>query len=158
MKKIAPFLFFILSGLFILTSCIDILDNSVSGNGNVISEKREVDSFDVIEVSSGLNVYAKFGEAGDELEVVADENLQQYIITEVHGGRLKIRTERSIRHARSKDIYVNAGSLRSIGVSSAANLKGENRLVSGDLRIDVSSAGDLNLDLEAGRLDIEVSS
>ncbi len=158
MKTTVSILFFLLGGTFLMTSCTEIFNNSISGSGNVVTEKRAVGTFSAIEAETGLNVIVRFEEPSGEVEVVADDNLQPYIHTELHGDLLKIKSDRSIRHARSKDVYVSAGSLKEIRVSSAANLTGENKLVTHDLQVDVSSAADLDLDLEAGTVNVNVSS
>ncbi len=158
MKKIITYTVSLTLGIFMLSSCINLIDNSISGNGNVATEKREIGSFNAIHASAGLNVIVKFGEPSGEIEVVADENLHEYIRTELQGDVLRIKAERSIHHARSKDIYVSAGSLRDIKVSSAAQLKGENSMVTDDLAVDVSSAGKVDLDVDARDLNVDVSS
>jgi hypothetical protein len=132
--------------------------NSITGNGNVESEIREIDSFHAIEASSGLKVFVEFGEMSSELEVVADENLLEYISTEVDNGVLKIKSQRNIRRAASKDVFVKAGEIDKINVSSAADIIGENLLYTDKLRIGVSSAGDLELELQADDIRVEVSS
>lgn len=153
--KIFPALLVLLA--FSSNSCMDL--NSVSGNGNVISEVRNVGDFNAIEASVGLNVFVKFGESSDDVEVVADQNLHEYIETEVVGGTLKITSRRSIRRAAAKDIFVSAGAIDEIRVSSAADLTGEGVLVAaGRLRLNLSSAADLDIEVQAGEIEIDVSS
>ena len=108
-----------------LFSCINFLENSITGDGNVVSETRDVGSFHGIDASAGLKVFVEFGEMSTEVEVVADENLMEYIVTEVNNGKLKIKTIRNIHRASSRDIFVKAGKLDEIGVSSAADFFGE---------------------------------
>ncbi len=139
-------------------SCIDVLNNAVSGNGNVITSQREIQSFRAIQASAGLNVYVTFGKAEKEVRIVADENLHQYIRTEVHGGLLKITSERSIRDAEARDVYVHAGEIKEIKVSGAARLTGKNLLKTDRLQVDVSSAGDLDMEIDAGSVVADVSS
>jgi len=156
--KTRIFFFAMLSSLLLMTSCIGYIDNSITGNGDVQTEIREVGNFKGIEAASGLNVFVEFGEFSHDVEVIADENLHDYIITEVNDGILKIKSRRNIRRAESKDVFVKAGDIESIEVSSAADFIGENLLVSDDLDIEVSSAGDLDLEVEADEIIIEVSS
>ncbi len=137
-------------------SCMNL--NTVTGDGNVISEIRNVGEFNAIEASVGLNVFVKFGEVSDDVEVVADQNLHDYIETEVIGGTLKITSRRSIRRAAAKDIFVSAGSLDEINVSSAADLTGEGVLVAGRLRLNASSAADLDIEVQADDIELNISS
>ncbi len=156
MKTKTLFSVLILS-FFLLTSCIDF-NNSVTGSGNVITEYHEVGDFHGIEAGAGLNVYVEFGEMSNEVEVIADENLHEYIKVEVINGILKITSRRNIRKASSKDVFVQAGTIDELEVSSAADFIGENLLIARDIDIEVSSAADLELELEAETARIEVSS
>lgn len=157
MKK--SFILLVGMAVGILTqSCVYVWENSISGNGNVRSETRRVDDFHGIEAAAGLKVYVTFGEMMNEVEVEADENLHEYIETEVIGGILKIRTRKGIRNAKARNIYVNAGKIDHLEASSAAHLLCENILDTRAIEIDVSSAADLELHVEADRIEINVSS
>src|SRR5690606_30105390 len=119
----------------------------ISGNGNVVTESRNVGSFAGIHASSGLNIIVDFRDASEEIEVVADENLQEIIKTEVSGNILRISTKENIRNARSKDIFISAGRLDEIELSSAADFIADNMLDTKNLRIGVSSAAKLELEV-----------
>lgn len=151
-------IFMVIISFVMCSSCVEWSANSISGNGNVESEFREVANFHGIEAASGLNVFVEFGEMSNDIEVVADENLHEYIITEVNNGILKIKSRRNIRRASSKDIFVKAGDIDEIEVSSAADFIGENLLYTDNILLEVSSAGDLDLELEAENITIDVSS
>lgn len=151
-------LVFLSLSFLILSSCVDYAVNSISGNGNVESEIREVEDFHGIEAASGLRVFVKFGEMSNELEIVADENLHEYIKTEVENGILKIKSRRNIRRAASKEVFVKAGEIDVLQVSSAADIIGENLLYTGKISINVSSAGELDVEIQADEVDLQVSS
>src|SRR5690606_25260671 len=62
----------------------------ISGSKNVITEKREVmGNFDKIQVSSTLEVELEQA-PHYEISVQADDNLLEYIVTEVSGSTLNI--------------------------------------------------------------------
>lgn len=147
-----------LSALVSLSSCIYSFDNSVSGNGDVVTEVWDVKEFHGIKASNGLHVFVEFGEFSDEVEVVADENLHEYIRVESVGGILHIKSEKNIRNASSKDVFVKAGMIDDIDLSSAARLSGEGVLEVDDVDIDVSSAAHLILTLYAREVDLDISS
>ena len=142
---------------FHISSCIYDWAGSVTGNGNVVSDLRPARSFTSIDVSGGLYVFVTFGNSPG-IEVVADENLQEVILTEIRGNTLVIKPEVSIRGASSKKIFLNVQSLQHIGISSAADVKGQNRLETDNLRIDISSAGQLDIDVAADKTIIDISS
>ncbi len=138
-------------------SCYINLGESVTGNGNVVEETRHIGNFNELKVSSGIDVFIT--QSDDEaLRLEADENLLEHIQTEVTDGQLKIYTDVSIRMARSKKIYLRYKELKSIHVSSAGDVKGENTLRTMDLELRLSSAGDIKLEVIADEIDLNISS
>ncbi len=155
--KNAILLFLIFSWSF--TSCIiGGWDNGISGNGNVIEETREVSGFDGVHISSGIDVLLS---QGDDYEVIveADENLMEVIETDLKGSMLVVGTDRvNIRRARSKRVHVTLPELTELRISSAGDCEGQTPFSCGDLRVSISSAGDLSLEAEAQRIELDISS
>jgi hypothetical protein len=139
------------------SSCYISTRESIYGSGHVVSEKREIGDFNGLKVSSGIDVTIRQGEE-ISLEVEADDNLHDVIITRVVDNTLKIYTEMNIRRARAKKIHLVYRDLNSIRISSAGDVTGENTLVTDELNIDLSSAGDLSLDVQAEKIDCDISS
>ncbi len=141
------------------TSCvIGSWDNTITGNGNVEEESRDISGFTGVHISSGIDVLLS---EGDEFKVVveADENLMDVIKTELKGGMLVVGTDHvNIRQAKSKKVHVTLPSLEALKISSAGDCNGQTPFHCDDLRLDVSSAGDLLLEVEADRIDLDISS
>ena len=138
-------------------SCCINSPESVYGNGDVVSEERSIGNFDELKVSSGIDVFIRQG-SDVSLMLEADENLHEVIKTEIVDNTLKIYTSKRIRQAKAKQIYLVYENLNSIRVSSAGDVKGENTLETESLNIDLSSAGDLLLDLRADKVVCDISS
>jgi hypothetical protein len=142
---------------FSIQSCNINIGESVSGNGHVIEETRNIESFHSLRVSNGIDVFITQG--NDELlRIEADENLLEHIKTEVAGGELKIFSDVNIRMSKSKKIYLKYKELKSIHISSAGDVKGENTLHTDNLELRLSSAGDLKLEVIANEIDLDISS
>jgi hypothetical protein len=143
----------------ILSSCvIDGWNTGISGNGNVVDEVRDVSGFNGVHVSSGIDVYLSEGNQF-EVRVEADENLLEVIETEVRGNLLEVGTDRvNIRRAKSKKVYVTLPELKELKISSAGDCDGQTLFHCGDLRLSISSAGDLSLEVEADEIDLDISS
>lgn len=139
------------------TGCIVNFPDSVTGDGNVVTEVRNVSDFTGISVSSGIDVYLT---QGDQTEVIveADQNLQELIITEVMGSVLHMKSEKNIRMAESKKVWVTCPVVNRIDISSAGDVNGENPIKTDKLDIDMSSAGDLHMEIEADEVSIDISS
>src|SRR5665648_765122 len=115
---------FQLTGVFaililLLSSCW-FLGPSVKGNGNVTEEVRQVDEFDQIKVSRGMNVYITQGIPA-KVVVIADNNLHEIIETKVEGGVLKVTVNENIRWAKEKKVMVTIDKLNGVEVTSGSN-------------------------------------
>jgi hypothetical protein len=130
---------------------------TVEGHGNVVTKERKADSFTGIKVSSGIDVYLKQGD-NVSITVEADENLHEYILTEVRGGVLNVYSEYNIRHAEKMKVYVTMKEVNSVKTTSAGDVHGESKINSDRLEISASSAGDIKLDVSAKNIDVDISS
>ena len=140
-------------------SCIiDGWENGISGNGNVIEETRDISGFTGVHVSTGIDVYLTEVNSFD-VRVEADENLMEVILTELNGDMLVVKTDRvNIRNAESKKVFVTMPELSQLKISSAGDCEGLTPFHCENLRLSVSSAGDLSLDVEARSINIDISS
>jgi citrate lyase gamma subunit len=141
-----------------LTSCIQgQFWKTVEGHGRVVTKERKTDSFTGLKVSSGIDVYLKQGN-NEAVSVEADENLHEYIITEVRNGVLNVYSEYNIRDAEKKRVYVTMKEVNSIKTTSAGDVYGESPINCNRLELSASSAGDIKLDVTAKDIDIDISS
>ena len=155
MKKLFLLLFFGLS-LF-LSSCIyGDWSNGVAGDGNVVTEAIDITGFTGVHASSGIDV--EISQGPFQVEVVADENLHEIITVEREGSLLKIGSERNIYRAESRLVKVSLPELDEIRISSAGDIEGETDFACKDLEISISSAGDLDLVVDADHIDVSISS
>src|SRR5450759_451362 len=130
---------------------------SVRGHGNVVTKERKTDSFTGIKVSSGIDVYLKQGN-DESVSVEADENLHEYILTEVRGGVLNVYSEYNIREAERKRVYVTMKKVNSVRTTSAGDVFGEAPIHSDRLELSASSAGNIKLEVNAKDINIDISS
>ena len=130
---------------------------TVHGNHNVTRSERNLGSFTGVKASSGVDVYLRQGDK-DAVTIEADENLHEYIITEVKGGVLQVYTEVSIRDAEKERVYVTMKEIKSVETTSAGDIVGESPVKSDDIRLSASSAGDIKLEIYAREVDLNISS
>ncbi|MBS1231231.1 MAG: hypothetical protein H6R35_69 [Bacteroidetes bacterium] len=112
MKNLKCFLVIILT--LGITACVDgQIRRTVYGNNHVVKKERDAGNFSGLRVSSGIDVYLK--QTDDESIVVeADENLHEYIQTEIRDGILSVYTEANIREAEMKRVYVTMRDINSL--------------------------------------------
>lgn len=156
MKSLKSLTFVVL--MLSLTSCLNgQFWKTVEGHGRVVTRDRKTDSFTGIKVSSGIDVYLKQGN-DESVSVEADENLHEYILTEVRGGVLNVYSEYNIRSAERKRVYVTMKEVESVRTTSAGDVIGESPIKTDRLELSASSAGDIKLEVTAKMIDIDISS
>jgi hypothetical protein len=144
--------------ILVISACSHAqIRRTVHGNGKVVTKERRIDSFNGIRVSTGIDVYLKQGNS-ETISVEADDNIQEYILTEVRGGVLNVFTEVSIRDAERKRVYVTMKEVTSIKTSSAGDVSGESPIKCDRLELSASSAGSIKLDVTANDIKLNISS
>ena len=130
---------------------------TVYGNNHVVKQQRQAGRFDGLRVSSGIDVYLR--QTGNEsISVETDENLQEYIRTEIKDGILNVYTDANIRKAEMKNVYVTMKDISSLKTSSAGDIIGETPVKTGNLKLSASSAGDIKIEVNADKIDADISS
>jgi len=127
----------------------------IQGSGNVQNEKRNLADFDAIEVGGVFEVEV-VAQKDFSVEVETDDNLLQYIKTEVKGSTLEISTTKRISPKGPIRVRISAPNVESLEVSGAskltlANVKNEN------LKVDASGASKIKIDGETRDLEVELS-
>jgi hypothetical protein len=137
--------------LFALFSCIMFIScESITGNGNVIRENRNVSDFNQIRTSGSVDVEVK---SGDHYQVTVenDENLLPYVITEVNNGVLNIRYKDG--YAMMNDhpkVFVTAPSLEKLVSSGSADITSDGVISSSkQIEISTSGSGDIKAEIDA---------
>lgn len=141
---------------FLLTSCW-FMGPTVKGNGNVTEEVRQLDDFDQIKVTRGMNVYITQGSPA-KVVVIADNNLHEIITTEVRGGVLTVSVNENIRWAKEKKVMVTTEKISGVETSSGSNAWSQNQIMSENLELKSSSGANLTMEVNAKRLQADCSS
>lgn len=143
----------------VLVSCMNAQWNkTVKGSGDVVKKERTASYFDGVRVSSGIDVYLKQGEK-ESITVEADENLHEYIVTEIKDGILRVYAANvNIREAERLRVYVTIKDVKSLRTSSAGDLIGETPFRGENIEIGASSAGDIKIEVYAKVVEVDISS
>jgi len=150
----------LLAGILVIgvTACVNgQMRRTVYGNKQVVTKERPAGNFTGLKVSTGIDVYLKQG-SQESISVEADENLHEYIITEIKNGVLNVYSDANIRSAERKRVYVTMDEIRSIQTTSAGDIIGETPVKTDELELSASSAGNINLEIYAKKIAIDISS
>jgi hypothetical protein len=131
------------------------IGSGVEGSSVAATEVRDASDFETVEVGGALQVEIKAGRDFN-VEVQADDNLLQFIKTEVSNGVLKIKTSERINAKTPVRVLVSAPSIEHIDASGASKISLEG--ASGpSLVIETSGASKVSLAGEVNKLEIDVS-
>lgn len=133
--------------------------NTVRGDGNVVTKERNTSYFSGLTVSTGIDVNLKQGDT-ESIVVEADENLHEYIITEVRDNVLHIyiKPNFNLSYVGTKRVNVTMKDIYSVKTSSAGDVTGLTPIKASNLKLTTSSAGDIRLDVTASVIDLNISS
>lgn len=141
-----------------LSACNLNINTGENGNGKVVTEEREVTAdFTEVRGSAGLEVYLIQGNE-NKIVVEADENLLQYIETDIEGGKLHVTTSENIGNSKAKKVYVTFKELNVVEASSGADVTGNSVIKSQSLTLKSSSGADLEVEVFAQELTAKSSS
>lgn len=156
--KITILITIYLALLFTTTSCNFDYIIGVKGNRNVISEDRLISAdFEIINVKQGINLYLTQGNQTD-INVEADENIMDLLITEVKNNELNIYFEKNVNQAKARNVYLTAKSISKINTSSGASVKSENTIQATSLNLESSSGSSIKIRANADEIKSESSS
>ncbi|MDR2168091.1 MAG: DUF2807 domain-containing protein [Clostridiales bacterium] len=154
-KKIFMLALALMTGLFVFAGCGEA---AVRGRGDMVNRAIPAADF------TGINIYGDFElifRRADTISVnlTMQENLFEYLESEVRGGNLRVRTTQTIRTdaANTPRLYINAPFLDNIVVSGAINAVDWDDIRAENLNIDISGAANVDFYIEAQNINIVVA-
>ena len=132
--------------------------NGIDGSGNVITEKRNINQeFTKITASTGVNVIVEQG-SPTEVEVETDDNLIEYVVTEVENGTLKVKIEGNINLMTTINVRVKTKSISNLESSSGSSITSKNILNGTSIALKSSSGSEIDVELEYENVNCESTS
>ncbi len=125
-------------------------------DSRTVKVDRAVSGFTALDISSAFHVYLSQGNT-ESLSIEADEDIIDHIKTEVSGNTLKIYVDKRINNIGELNIYLTFKELNYIELSGAVDLEGENAMNFQDLKLDLSGASELEMDLKVNKLNTDFS-
>ncbi|MCP4541983.1 MAG: DUF2807 domain-containing protein [Chloroflexi bacterium] len=130
----------------------------VRGSGNVVEETRDVNGFTGVALAGSGELTIEVGET-ESLRIEAEDNLMEYLETEVRGGVLEIGVEDNVdlRPRRPIQFYLTVKELDTIVLSGSGDV------IAPDLEAErftttISGSGRVRMDkLDADTLDVTLS-
>ena len=130
----------------------------VIGRGDVVKQDRDVENFNGVSVQSGIDLTVKQG-TQQSLVIEADDNIQEYIISEVKEGILYVYVKKntSIRQSHAMDAHVTVTEIKKISASGGGDVESLSMINADEISISISGGGDLSFELTADRATCSMS-
>ncbi len=154
--KIKSFIIIILFSVLV-TGCINVKfgTNGIRGNGFVVTQKRQIQNFNKIDVSGIFQVNFRRAD-NTSLKIIAEKNLLKYISIRVENNTIVISTTKDISPQKELNVYLTSPELISIESSGVTKVIAEN-LLSDSFNVDQSGASKIVLSGTANKLHCNVS-
>lgn len=107
----------IITGIFFVKS--QLFAEITRGDGNIVQTTRDIPTFEKIKIKGRYNVYYT-QESPQELIIFADENLQEFIRTEVRNNELHIESSQPIRSGSELRIELSNDFITHVEASASA--------------------------------------
>lgn len=124
--------------------------SGVEGDGNLVSDFRDVGEFTGIRVEGGVDVTYSQGESA-QLELVADSNLLELISTEVINNVLVIGSTGSFSTQSKMTVNCHSANIKSVCITGGGDVDLQT-VATGALKLEVKGSGDIYVEGEAHRL------
>lgn len=131
----------------------------INGNGNVVTQTRETGTFSEIVVSGSMQVEVTAA-PGIGVQVQAEDNLQEYIVTEVKGNRLhvKFKNNVSINSHKAIKVLVRMPKLNAASIAGSGSIHSSNQLNSnGNFSASISGSGNVDVQTSATKVDASIA-
>ncbi|MEM1339518.1 MAG: head GIN domain-containing protein [Bacteroidota bacterium] len=133
----------------------------VKGNGKIVTVERSVGAYDYVALAGWFDVELVDGEEG-ELTLQGEENLLEYIKTEVKDGKLTIKQKKGVNLRPSSwnegiIITVPVESVDGVSLSGSGDIVSKTTLTSDNFKTSISGSGDITLQVEAKSIDASMS-
>ena len=153
------------SGLKLILGCLILLgiancscDTRLwkSGSGNIVEQERQLKDFKGIEAGGAVEVNINQGDS-QKVVVITDDNLQEDVKTEVSDNILKIYTEHHLSGFNKLKVNIIVKEIESIELTGASRLYAKGTFISGKMKINLSGASQLEMDIKAIEINSEIS-
>ncbi len=132
----------------------------VKGNGNMETQKRSTATYDRVGLQGSIDMQLVAGKEGD-LQVEAESNLQEYIITEVENGTLKVHVKQGYNLSTSRNMSIKVivpfKDIEAVSLTGSGDVYTTDKIKAENFEAKVTGSGDMNLDLDVKNLESSIN-
>lgn len=149
----------VLIAILLVASTIQA-QKKIKGNGNITSITRTTSNYNTVNFAGSFDYVLVAGSEG-KITIEGEENLLQYIITEVKNGNLSVKTQNNTSLQTSKrrtiKITVPFEDISAVSLAGSGDVWNESLIATNRFKVAVAGSGDVKLNLEVSSLDASVT-
>lgn len=142
MKKLIPLSLVLLVSLSVSAQW----GKRINGNGNVVTITKTTSDYEEISLSGFFDVELVDGKEG-KITLKGEENILQYITTEVKNGKLTIKPEKgkNLNPSNGKTVVITIPieSISAASLSGSGDIVGKKKIISNSFETSISGSGDM---------------
>ncbi len=133
----------------------------IKGNGNLVTIERSVGEYESVASAGWFDVILVDGNEG-KITLKGEENLLEYIETEVKNGKLSIKTEKGVNLKPSMwksgiVITIPIEEVSSVSLAGSGDVVSKTTIKTENFKAALAGSGDVNLSVEASSFDASLS-
>jgi len=132
-----------------------VWSTSIQGEGPHLSLERPIEEFDAISLEGGWTLDVRVGEM-TSVEIQADENLHEYIATDVEDGRLRIHFLESVSTSNPLRAVISTPHLHRLSIAGSGKLN-VTGVAAQDFSISIAGSGKGSISGHTERLDVSIA-
>lgn len=147
--------------IFIATSThAQLGSKKVKGNGKITTETRTTGDYSGIKCKGSFDYVLVSGKEG-KIILEGESNLLEYIITEVKGGTLIVKTKKRVNlkpnWKKTIKITIPFMDIDNVSLSGSGDLWTEDTIISTNFDATMAGSGDVTIDIEANSIKCRVA-
>ena len=133
---------------------------SIKGNGTMKTITRTTSDYDGIKCAGNMDFVIVNGSEGN-IKIEGEENLLEYIVTEVKNKNLIVKTRKNANLKSSKNktikITIPFKDISKVSLAGSGDLWSEDTITAANLDVSLSGSGDIILDIKATSVKASIS-
>ncbi len=135
-------------------------NKSIKGNGKMTTVTRTTSDYDGINCAGSFDFILVEGTEG-KITIEGEENLIEYVVTEVKNGALVVKAKNDVNLKSSKNktikITIPFKDIEKVSLAGSGDLWNEEVLTSNDIDISLAGSGDVVLNIKASNVKASIT-
>lgn len=149
----------VLTILVLFSSCRMFGYKHIKGNGNIITQSRNVSKATKVKLAGSFDVELTPG-AVTKVEVVGDENILPFIFADEQDGFLVIKSKDHMSYNSTEGIKIKITTpqLENLQLAGTGNIIGQGKFIGSDkLVLKIAGSGDIKLEVNTPKIEADIA-